>query len=131
MLKQQGSDNKQHVVCYASRTCTPAEQKLSSTHGELLALVWAFDKFHAYVAGTPIVMITDNQAVAHLESTKNSNPKLVRSALKLSCYDYKIKHRAGKQHGNADGLTGARQTATAPPLNDLKVLQLSVDADFL
>ena len=96
MLEQQGSDNKFHVVSYASRTCTEAESKLSSTHGELLALVWAFEKFHSYIAGTPVIVITDNQAVAHLESTRNTNPRLARWAMRLACYDFKIKHRAGK-----------------------------------
>jgi hypothetical protein len=80
------------------------------------------------VAGTPVVVLTDNQAVAHLESVKNGNATLARWSMELSRYDFKIKHRSGKTHGNADGLTRANQRTTtdAQPL-DVMSLTLPVD----
>lgn len=46
ILEQLHEDGKHHVVCYASRHCSPAESKLGPTDGELLAIVYAVEKFH-------------------------------------------------------------------------------------
>ena len=60
------ADNKEHVICYASRTCSTAEAKLGPTDGELLAMVYAVEKFHCYVAGTKFVVVTDHAALVYL-----------------------------------------------------------------
>ena len=90
MLEQRGSDNKNHVVCYASRRCSQAEAKLGPTDGELLAIVFAVEKFHPYVAGTKFTIVTDHAALVFLQEGKNKNPKLARMAMRLSCYDFSV-----------------------------------------
>ncbi len=105
VLEQMKEDNKQHVIAYASRTCSQAESKLGPTDGELLAIVYAVEKFHSYLAGTPFVIITDHSALVHLNEAKNKNPKLARWAMKLATYNFTLKHRAGRVHNNADGLS--------------------------
>ena len=111
VLEQLQSDGKSHVIHYASRTCNKAESQLCSTEGEVLALLYGVEKFHTYLAGTPFTIVTDNSALTYLETTKSQNAKLARWALRLANYDFRIKHRAGNSHGNADGLTRARQAA--------------------
>lgn len=113
ILEQRGADNKQHVVCYASRRCSAAEAKLGPTDGELLALVFAVEKFHVYLAGTKFTVVTDHAALVFLQEGKNKNPKLARMAMRLACYDFTVQHRQGRVHNNADGLSRARQ-APAP-----------------
>ena len=107
ILEQVKADNKAHVISYASRTCSPAEAKLGPTDGELLAIVYAVEKFHPYIAGTKFVLVTDHHALIHLQTAKTKNAKLARWAMKLAPYDFTIKHRAGRIHNNADGLSRA------------------------
>ena len=127
VLEQRHSDNKQHVVCYASRRCSAAEAKLGPTDGELLALVFAVEKFHVYVAGAKFTVVTDHAALVHMLEGKNKNPKLARMAMRLSCYDFTVKHRQGRVHNNADGLSRARAAPTpdTPPDDTIAVHQTS------
>jgi hypothetical protein len=95
-------------VAYASRTCSKAESRLGPTDGEFLAILYAVEKFHHYLAGTPFTIVTDHSALVHLESAKTKNPKLARWAMRLSGYEFTLKHRAGRIHNNADGLSRSR-----------------------
>ena len=105
VLEQLKEDNKSHVIAYASRTCSKAESRLGPTDGELLAIIYAVEKFHNYLAGTPFVIVTDHSALVHLNEAKTKNPKLARWAMKLAGYNFTLKHRAGRVHNNADGLS--------------------------
>ena len=112
VLEQLLSDGKWHVVAYASRNCSAAEAKLGPTDGELLALVYALEKFHPYIAGSKVVVVTDHAALVHLQEARNRNPKLARWAMRLASYDFTVKHRAGHLHSNADGLSRCRAAAS-------------------
>jgi hypothetical protein len=74
----------------------------------LLAIIYALEKFHCYVAGTTFTVITDHAALVHLNECKSKNPKLARWAMRLASYDFTVKHRAGRVHNNADGLSRSR-----------------------
>ncbi len=105
------------MIAYASRTCSEAEARLGPTDGELLAILYAVEKFHSYVAGTKFLLVTDHSALQYMNSVKNKNAKLARWAARLASYDFSIKHRAGRVHNNADGLSRAHTAPTAdtPP----------------
>ena len=66
VLEQLLSDGKWHVIAYGSRNCSDAEAKLGPMDGKLLALVYALEKFHPYIAGSKVVVITDHSALVHL-----------------------------------------------------------------
>jgi hypothetical protein len=85
-----------------------AESKLGPTDGELLAVIYACEKFHCYVAGCHFTLVTDHAALVHINEAKSKNAKLARWAMRLANYDFTIKHRAGRVHNNADGLSRAR-----------------------
>ena len=51
ILSRVGKDGEEHPVCFASRSCNPAEQNYSSFGGECLALVWATSHLRPYLFG--------------------------------------------------------------------------------
>ena len=50
-LSQLDKEEVEHPICYASRSCNPAEQNYSSFDGECLAVVWATNLFRPYLFG--------------------------------------------------------------------------------
>ena len=56
-------DNKPHVITYASKTLNSAQLNYTTTENELLAVVFALDKFRTYVLGSPITIFTDHSAI--------------------------------------------------------------------
>ena len=53
---------KHHAIAYASKTLTGAQLKYATTEKELLAIVFAIDKFRSYLVGAKIVVYTDYAA---------------------------------------------------------------------
>ncbi|KAL0396045.1 UNVERIFIED_CONTAM: Retrovirus-related Pol polyprotein from transposon.6 [Sesamum calycinum] len=62
-----------HVIYYASKTLDAAQCNYSTTEKELLAIVFALDKFRSYLLGSKIVVFSDHAALKHLLSKKNPN----------------------------------------------------------
>ena len=129
VLEQQQADGKLHPVAYASKTCTPSESRYGSTDGELLALVFGVTKYHHYLAGTPFTVVTDHAALLYLDQAKAHNSRLARWALRLADYDFCVQYRQGGVHGNADGLTRAAATPSAPCPVSLHFMEASTAAD--
>lgn len=61
VLKQR-KDNKYHVIYYASQTLLDAQLNYTTTEKELLAVVFALEKFRSYVLGSKIIVYTDDVA---------------------------------------------------------------------
>ena len=56
----QGKDKKLHAVYYASRTLDEAQRNYKTTEKELLAVVYAFEKFRQYLVGSRVIVHTDH-----------------------------------------------------------------------
>jgi hypothetical protein len=84
-----------------------AERNYSATEKEALALVWATDHFHPYLYRRKFTLITDHCPLTWLKSIKEPKGRLARWLLTISEYDWQIRHKAGKHHRNADGLSRA------------------------
>ena len=66
----QRKDKKPYVIYYASKTLNGAQLNYTTTEKELLAVVFALDKFRSYLVGSPIVVFSDHAALKYLLSKK-------------------------------------------------------------
>ncbi|KAL4297838.1 hypothetical protein GQ457_12G015800 [Hibiscus cannabinus] len=63
-----------HPIYYASRTLNDAQVNYSTTEKELLAVIFAFDKFRSYLMGAKVTIYTDHPAIKYLLSKKDVKP---------------------------------------------------------
>jgi len=62
---------------------------------ELLAVVYAFEKFWAYLLGTKVVIHTDHAALRYLMAKKDAKPRLIRWVLLLKQFNFEVKDKKG------------------------------------
>ena len=74
----QRAEGKPYVVYYASKTLNEAQRNYTTTEKELLVVVYALDKFRAYLIGSDIIIFTDHSALKYLLTKKNAKARLIR-----------------------------------------------------
>ncbi|KAM2767000.1 hypothetical protein COP1_022850 [Malus domestica] len=89
----QRKDKQPHVIYYASRTLNDAQLNYSMTEKELLAVVFALDKFRSYLLGTKVIIYTDHAALKYLFTKKEAKPRLIRWMLLLQEFDIEIRDK--------------------------------------
>ena len=104
VLGQKVGKNR-HVIYYASKTLNPAQCNYTTTEKELLAIVFAFEKFRSYLLGSKIVVYSDHAALRYLLSKKESKPRLIRWILLLQEFNWEIKDRKGIENSVVDHLS--------------------------
>ncbi|RVW32443.1 Transposon Ty3-I Gag-Pol polyprotein [Vitis vinifera] len=62
---------KAYVIYYASKTLNEAQRNYTTTEKELLAVVFALDKFRAYLVGSFIIVFTDHSALKDKKGVEN------------------------------------------------------------
>ena len=80
-------DGVDRVLCFASRTMTPAERNNSVTERECLAVLWVICKFRSYVEGCHFTVITDHSSLKWLCNLHNPKGRLAGWAPELQTYD--------------------------------------------
>lgn len=72
-------------------------------------MVYALGKFRSYLGFEEFDVITDSSALLSLHSNQNLSSKLTRWSVLLSEFSFKIIHKPGSSHRNADGLSRCPQ----------------------
>ena len=83
------------MIYYASRTLDVAQANYTTTEKELLAIVFALDKFRSYLLGSPVIVFTDHATLKYLLKKAESKPRLIRSMLLLQEFDLDICNQSG------------------------------------
>ena len=89
-------------VAYASRKLLDREKRFSAVEKECLAIIWAIEKFKHYLFGKEFILQTDHQPLIYLRNMKNKNGKLMRWALFLQSYTFRIEYIKGADNVGAD-----------------------------
>ena len=98
------------TVCYASRSLTDCERRYSQTEKEALSLVWACERFHAFIYDRNFELLTDHKPLEAIYKPR-SKPcaRIERWVLRLQPYDYRVVYIPGREN-IADTLSWLSQT---------------------
>jgi len=108
ILAQKDDQGLEHPIYFASKALSPAQSNWSATELEGYAVVWAVDKFHQYLAGSPFKVYTDHSALQWLFSKspmKENKPRVTRWIESLQGYDFTIHYKRGRDNLHVDALS--------------------------
>ena len=123
----QRAEGKPYVVYYASKTLNEAQRNYTTTEKELLAVVYALDKFRTYLIGAEIIIFTDHFALKYLLTKKNAKARLIRWVLLLQEFNLQIRDKKGVENVVADHLSRLTiaHTTTKIKIYDASFMTLS------
>ncbi|XP_069140237.1 uncharacterized protein [Argopecten irradians] len=101
----QEENDKAMPVAYASRKLLPREKNYAIIERECLAIVWGIQKFEPYLYGREFVLETDHQPLTYLNRTRTANGRLMRWALLLQPYRFRLRAIKGCDNVGADYLS--------------------------
>ena len=116
----QREEGKPYVVYYASKTLNEAQGNYTTIEKKLLAVVYALDKFRAYLVGSDIIIFTDHSALKYLLTKQNAKAWLLRWVLLLQEFNLQIKDKKGVENVVVDHLSRLTISHNThnPPIND-------------
>nr|GEZ78457.1 reverse transcriptase domain-containing protein [Tanacetum cinerariifolium] len=92
-------------IHYASKTMTEAESNYTITEKEMLAVVYAFEKFWSYLIMNKSIVYTDHSALKYLFAKKDSKARFLRWVLLLQEFTFKVIDTKGAENLAADHLS--------------------------
>jgi hypothetical protein len=101
----QRKEGRVHAVYYASKTLNEAQLNYATTEKELLAVVFAFEKFRSYIVNLKVIVYTDHAAIKYLLVKKNAKPRVIRWILLLQEFDVEIRDKKGVENVVANYLS--------------------------
>jgi hypothetical protein len=107
-------------VAYASRTMTTTQERYAQIEKELLAVVFACERFHQYIYGKTVEVHSDHKLLENiLKKPLGAAPaRLQRMLLRLQTYDINLIYKPGKLLKVADTLSRAHLAETAEEISE-------------
>nr|GEY66379.1 reverse transcriptase domain-containing protein [Tanacetum cinerariifolium] len=104
VLGKQKTNNFQ-LIHYASKTMMDAQSHYTTTEKELLAIMYAFEKFRPYLVLSKTIMYTVHSALKYLIAKQDAKPRLLWWILILQEFDIIIRDKKGAENLAADHLS--------------------------
>ncbi|GKF56708.1 reverse transcriptase domain-containing protein, partial [Tanacetum coccineum] len=82
-----------------------AQAHYTTTEKELLAMVYAFEKFRPYLVLPKTIVYTDQSALKYLLGKQDAKPRLLQWILLLQEFDVIIRDKKGAENLAADHLS--------------------------
>ena len=99
------------AIYYASKTFNESQENYSTTEKEMLAMVFACEKFRPYILRSRVVIHTDHATIKYLMAKKDVKPRLIRWVLLQQEFDLEIKDKKGSDNVIADHLSRLERIA--------------------
>ncbi|GJX90474.1 reverse transcriptase domain-containing protein [Tanacetum coccineum] len=103
VLGQQKTKHFQPIH-YASKTMTEAQIHYTTMEKEMLAVVYAFEKFRQYLVLSKSIVYMDQSTLKYLMNKQDAKPRLLRWVLLLQEFDITIRDKKGSENLVADHL---------------------------
>ena len=94
-----------HSIYYASKVLNDAQLNYATTEKEMLAIVYALEKFRLYSIGSRVIVFTYHASIKYLLTKADSKPRLIKWILLLQEFDLVIKNKKGSENLVADHLS--------------------------
>ncbi|GKE89285.1 reverse transcriptase domain-containing protein [Tanacetum coccineum] len=95
-------DKKFRLIYYASKIMNDAQEHYTTTEKELLAVVYAFDRFRSSLVMSKTIVYTDHFALKYLFSKQDAKPRLISwlddEAIRDSFLDEHLMEIQAKEH---------------------------------
>ena len=120
VLRQGLKEDDLRPVAFLSRKLVSAELNYSVQEKEMLAIVYALNKWRHYLLGGKFKILTDHKSLIHLRTAKDPTRRLSRWFDFIADFDFEIVYRSGKENGIADSLSriGELGAVSGPVLAD-------------
>nr|GFA36085.1 reverse transcriptase domain-containing protein [Tanacetum cinerariifolium] len=92
-------------IHYAIKTMNQAKENYTTTEKEMLAVVYAFEKFRSYLIMNKSIVYSDHSALRYLFAKKDAKARLLRWILLLQEFDFKVIDTRGAKNYAADHLS--------------------------
>jgi hypothetical protein len=132
---QRNTEGEISIVSTASRVLQPAERRYTTCEQELLAIVFALERFRLQIYGNKIIINTDNKALSFLQKCAITSNRVARWLIAIQEYDLEIRHIKGVENHLADVLSrnpaeldyGEIQELSNP--NTIRINRIELDVD--
>ncbi len=102
----QEQEGQLRVIAYASRGLSRSESRYPAHKLEFLALKWAVtEKLSDYLYGNQFTVVRDSNPLTYILTSSKLDATSYRWLAALSTFNFRLQYRAGKQNGDADGLS--------------------------
>ncbi|SAM02503.1 hypothetical protein [Absidia glauca] len=98
-------NKKVHHIGFFARSLSKSERNYNTTKRELLAVVFALNKFHKYLWGNHFTLFTDHKALVYIHTQKYANPMMINWYDTLLQYNFTVAHIPGMTNILPDALS--------------------------
>ena len=114
-------------IAYASRSLTPTEQRWFQIEKELLAIVFAAERFNQYIYGKEIEVESDHKPLETIlrKPIQNASPRIQLMLLRLLRYNLCVTYVPGSKLFIADALSRA-YTDVIPHTGDSQIKEMEM-----